>query len=78
MNRDEVLDTVISMFSAYTEAEEITAESEIMGDLEVSSMEVLSIICNIEAEFDIHVSEKAIRKITTVGDVAEIIVSSME
>lgn len=72
MNRNEILEKVIELFSTYTD-EEITEESELMLDLDVSSMEVMSLICNIEAEFDISIPESSLREMTTVSDVVDII-----
>ena len=73
MNSEQILERVIALFSTMTEADEITEESELIDDLEISSMDVLFLISSLEAEFDIKVPEKAIRKMATIGDVAEII-----
>ena len=72
MNKEEILNKVIELFSTMTEAE-VCEDSEIMEDLDMSSMDVLFLISSIEEEFKIKISEKAIRKIETVGDVADII-----
>lgn len=70
-----ILKKVIELFSTMTEvaAEEITEESELIDDLEISSMDVLFLISSLEEEFHISVPEKEIRKMVTVGDVARII-----
>jgi len=73
MNSEKILERVIALFSTMTEAEEITEESELIDDLEISSMDVLFLISSLEAEFDIKVPEKAIRKMATIGDVVEVI-----
>lgn len=72
MNREDILDRVIKLFSTMTEAE-VAEDSEIMEDLDITSMDVLFLISSIEEEFKIKIPEKAIRKIETVGDVADII-----
>lgn len=72
MNKEEILNKVIELFSTMTEAE-VCEDSEIMEDLDMSSMDVLFLISSIEEEFKIKIPEKAIRKIETVGDVADII-----
>ena len=71
MSNEEILEKVIELFSAFTDVEEITEESEIMADLETSSTEVLSLVCNMESEFGIEIPEKDIRKMITIGDVVE-------
>lgn len=71
MKNDNILDEVISLFSEFTDVEEITEDCEIMADLGISSMEVLSLVCNMELEFDIEIPEKSIRKMVTIGNVAD-------
>lgn len=71
MCNDTILERVISLFSMMTDAEEVTADSEIMEDLEISSMDVLFLISNLEAEFKVKVPEKEVRKMVVVSDVAD-------
>lgn len=73
MYNEDILNRVIALFSTMTEAEEITADSELIEDLEISSMDVLYLISCMEDEFEIKVPEKEVRKMVTVGDVAEVI-----
>lgn len=72
MSREAILNKVIELFATMTEAD-VMEDSEIMEDLDLSSMDVLFLISSIEEEFKIKIPEKAIRKIETVGDVADII-----
>ncbi len=69
----DVLKRVIELFSTMTEAEEINEESELIEDLELSSMDVMFLISSLEEEFQVSVPEKEIRKMVTVGDVVQII-----
>lgn len=71
MNYDEILQRVIELFATMSDAEEITEESELMEDLDISSMDVLLLISNMEEEFKISIPESEIRKMVTIGDVAE-------
>ena len=57
MSREDVLKKVIELFSMVSEAEEITEDSDLMEDLGVSSMEIMTMIANIEEEFRIKVTE---------------------
>lgn len=72
---EALLKKVIALFSTMTEVptSEITADSELIDDLEISSMDVLFLISSLEEEFHISVSEKEIRKMVTVGDVVQVI-----
>lgn len=73
MSNAGIMERVIKLFSMMTDADEITEESEIVEDLEISSMDVLFLISSLEAEFKIKVPEKEVRKMVTVGDVADIL-----
>lgn len=73
MDNETILNRVIELFATMTEAEEITADSEILEDLEISSMDVLYLISSLEEEFHITVPEQLVRKIVTVGDAADVI-----
>ena len=73
MSHEMILQRVIALFSAMVEDTKITADSEIMEDLEISSMDVLFLITNLEEEFHVKVPEREIRRMFTVGDVAQVI-----
>lgn len=73
MCKDGVLKRVIELFSTMTEAEEITEDSELIDDLEISSMDILFVMSCLEEEFQVKISEKDIRKMYTVGDVANVV-----
>ena len=66
MCKDGVLKRVIELFSTMTEAEEITEDSELIDDLEISSMDILFVVSCLEEEFQVKISEKDIRKMYTV------------
>ena len=72
MSREDILSKVIELFSTMTEAE-VMEDSEIMEDLDLSSMDVLFLISSLEDEFQIKIPEKEIRKVETVGDIADVI-----
>lgn len=77
MSREEILKKVFQLFSAMTEAEEITEDSEIVDDLEISSMDVMLLITSMEDCFDVRIPEKAMRKMVTIGDVVDIIIERL-
>lgn len=76
MNKEEILNKVIELFSTMTEAE-VSEDSEIMEDLDMSSMDVLFLISSLEDEFKIRIPEKAIRRVETVGDIADVVVDCL-
>lgn len=68
MRYEDVMRKTVELLSEITEAEEISAESELMGDLGIGSMDLLSLLCNLEEEFNVRLPERIIRKVVTVGD----------
>ncbi len=47
----------------------------ILRDLEINSMELVSLICAVEDEFDIEIPDKALKHIITIGDLMTFIKS---
>ncbi len=54
-------------------ADEITSESYIMDDLDLSSLEIMSVIAEVERKYSISISENELLKIKTVGELSELI-----
>ena len=74
MDYEEILERVINLLAAMKELEnEVTADSDLIEDLGISSMDVLFLITSLEEEFNVKVPAHAIRKMYTVADVAEIV-----
>ena len=74
MNREAICQRVIDLFATMANTEEeITADSELIEDLGISSMDILFLISSLEEEFKIKISEKQMRQIVTVGDVVEVV-----
>lgn len=69
-----ILESVIALFSTMTD-EEVHLDSELVDDLGISSMDVMFVISSLEEEFHVKISEKEIRRMYTVGDVVDTIVS---
>jgi len=66
-----MLDRLIKIFAEETGITdiEITAETVLRKDLRINSYDFIQIICEIEEEFDIEISDKDIVGFVTVGDV---------
>ena len=74
MNYEEILKRVIKLLETMKEPEnEVTADSELIEDLGVSSMDLVFLVTSLEEEFEIKVPVSVIRKMYTVTDVAEIV-----
>jgi len=53
------------------DASAITENTEFIADLHADSVDLATIICDIETEFDIEIEDEQLEGIVTVGDVAE-------
>lgn len=65
-----MLDKVTEILGKYTE-EKIAAESTFADDLMLTSLDVISIIGDIEDEFDIEISDEDVLGMITVGDLVK-------
>lgn len=68
-----MLQKVIEILSEYIEIsqDEITSDSALVADLELSSLDVINVMVAFEEKFNIEISEQAIKELTTVGDVVK-------
>ncbi len=55
------------------DVEEVTLEATITEDLGCDSLDVVDIIMTFEDEFGIEISDEAVEKIKTVGDIVKFI-----
>ena len=69
MYSEEILQQVIGLFAAISDA----TDSDLIEDLEISSMDILFVVSSLEEAFGIQIPEREIRGMTTVGDVAGIV-----
>ena len=53
------------------DASEINEDTEFIADLHADSVDIATIICDIEDEFNIEIEDEQLEGIETVGDVAE-------
>ena len=53
------------------DATDISESTEFIADLHADSVDIATIICDIEDEFNIEIEDEQLEGITTVGDVAE-------
>lgn len=70
------MDFILEIIQDYCEeidASQITPESRIMDDLELSSLDFFSLVSEIETEYNIRITEREIQGIATVGDLMHIV-----
>lgn len=66
-----MLEKVIDILAEHTDypKEQITADSDLVNDLELNSFEVFSLVSEIEDEFGIQVQDEDIMKLAKVQDI---------
>lgn len=72
---DEIIQEIIRIIEDIAEipADEISADSHIIDDLDLSSIEIMSVIADVSREYCVDVSEAELMLIQTVSDLASLI-----
>ena len=78
MQREKILHFISSVFATMTEAESIQENDDLIEDLGISSMDILTLISYLEEEFNITITERMIRKVATVGDLVDLVQNALE
>lgn len=68
-------EALIEIIRSVTENEEIeiTEETELVDDLELSSLEFFSLVTQIENRFQIKISDREVQELETVGDLVALL-----
>ncbi len=61
---NEILQRIVKLDEGIT----IDEKTIILRDLDVDSMQLVSLVCTVEDEFDIEITDKEIKRIITIGD----------
>jgi len=74
-----MLEKVIGFVEKVCEVEgvELNEDTSIISDLELSSLEFLAFISEIEGAMGIRIKEKELRNIDTLGDLVELVENKM-
>lgn len=66
-----MLKKIKKILQNYTEVsnEKLTPETDLMKDLDLTSLDVIDIVLAFEDEFGIEIPDRAIRDLVTVGDI---------
>ena len=68
-------ETIINIISGYTSIDvaEIKTDTDIVRKLDVSSLDLINILNDIEEEFEVEIPSHCIRNFRTVSDIVEYI-----
>lgn len=73
MERAEIISQILAILEDVAEVspEDVNEDSVLMDDLDLSSMEILTIVADLEETFGLRIPEKELRKFVTMGDLAD-------
>ncbi len=73
-----MLNQLKNIFSKYIKTNELNKFNEntiILRDLNINSLELMSLVCDVEDNFNIEIPDKEIKKIITINDLITFIKS---
>lgn len=79
MDKETIINEIKAIITDVTEIpeEEIYVDRAMMEDLDMSSLEILSIVAELERKFKVRIPEKTLREFITINDIAEFIRNHM-
>ena len=80
MERAEIFSQILAVLEDVAEVspEDVTESSVLMDDLDLSSMEILTIVADIEETFGLRIPDKELRNFVTMGDLVDYLVANVE
>ena len=70
---EEIFDILVDVVDL--DKDEIEGESLLIDDLDLSSLEIMSVVSKIEKNYSIKISEKELLSVATVNDLAKLVAS---
>ncbi len=67
--RDRVIQFILDASDEEVSAADVRPETSLRDDLDVSSMQALTLVMDLEAEYDIEVEDEEVAALETVADV---------
>ena len=73
MQRAEIVSQILAVLEDVAEIspEDVNEDSVLMDDLDLSSMEILTIVADLEETFGLRIPEQELRKFVSIADVAD-------
>ena len=73
MQRAEIVSQILAILEDVAEIspEDVREDSVLMDDLDLSSMEILTIVADLEEMFGLRIPETELRSFVTISDVAD-------
>ncbi len=77
MNKSEELKTIVAQYTE-VKAEDITDDMRFREDLELSSLDFMSLLGELEDTFDVELDQEEVLKVRTIGDAINMLYSLTE
>ena len=73
MERAEIVSQILAILEDVAEIspEDVNEDSVMMDDLDLSSMEILTVVADLEETFGRRIPEQELRNFVTIGDLAD-------
>ena len=73
MERAEIISQILAILEDVAEVspEDVNENSVLMDDLDLSSMEILTIVADLEETFGLRIPEKELHNFVTIGDLVD-------
>lgn len=73
MEREEIIAQILAILEDVAEIspDDVHEDSVLMDDLDLSSMEILTIVADLEEAFGLRIPEKELRSFVTISDLAD-------
>jgi acyl carrier protein len=75
--QDQIIDILRDVLRLEDDVE-IDRDTRILMDLDGDSLDVIEVVIDIEEEFDCDIKEEDLESVTTVGDLIDLVQSSMK
>ena len=76
--RDKIIKQLISATDSEISADSVSDESSLRDDLDLSSLQAVTLVMDLEDEFGVVIEDEEIEGLSTVGDVLAIIISKTD
>lgn len=79
MERAEIISQILAILEDVAEVspEDVNENSVLMDDLDLSSMEILTIVADLEETFGLRIPEKELRNFVTISDLADYLTANV-
>lgn len=78
MHREEIFRFIVNILATLIDVKDIQESNELIEDLGISSMDILTLISYLEEEFNIRITERMIRRVVTVGNLVDLVQNALD